>query len=56
MMPQETKMPGQERRLSYAEWMTVLFKKIQQGDGIHKNEYHGSRKSTDEMCIRDSIN
>ena len=33
MKQQETKMPEQERRLSYADWMTALFKKIQHGYG-----------------------
>ena len=30
----QTKMPEQERRLSYAEWMTMLFKKFSKGMAV----------------------
>ena len=64
MPQQETKMPEQERRLSYAEWMTVLFKKFSKDmDYINENTTDHERAQmrranrmvtpNDNMTLRD---
>ena len=61
---QETKMPEQERRLSYAEWMTALFKKFSKDmEYINKNATDHERAQmsranamgtpNDKMTLRD---